>query len=122
MNNEIKQLVEKTKRCFPDSYILNQDELILEPENNICIKLTNIQNELDFKCKILAYLSRPSCKGLSEYWQTKILHGLNSLLETNFTKEDAALIYTWLGYDVNRELSKKFIKSNYDVSLLRRLA
>jgi hypothetical protein len=119
VNNEIIKLIKKTQEFFPKSYISNRNELILEPKNNIYFRLEDVQSELDFKCKLIAWLSRPSCKGVSEYWQRKILKSCNQLLETDFTKEEMSQIYTYLGNDVDRTLCVKFIESNYDLSLLK---
>lgn len=118
MNPEVKALVEKAKQVFPKAFINRQNELIIEPKNNIYFRLEDVENELDFKCKVIAWLSRPSCKGVSLYWQRKIRKGLNELLETNFTEEEMSQIYTRLGNDVNRPLCISFIQSDYDLVLL----
>lgn len=118
MNAEVKALVKKTKQVFPKSFVNRQNELIVEPKNNIYFRLEDVENELDFKCKVIAWLSRPSCKGVSEDWQIKIRKGFNELLETNFTEEEMSQIYTYLGNDVKRALSIAFIQSGYDLTLL----
>lgn len=108
----------KVREYFPNSFINPRNELILEPKNNIYFRLDDVDNELDFKCKVVAWLSRPSCKGMSDYWQNKIRKGFNGLLNTNFSKDDMMKIYTHLGNDVDRNLTIKFIESNYDLSAL----
>lgn len=115
----VKDLLKNTKFLFPKSFINDRNELIFEPINNIYFRLEDIQNELDFKCKVLAWLSRPSCKGTTTYWQRKILRGVNGLLGTHFSKDEMRKVYTVLGNDTNRELSIKFIQSNYDIALLK---
>jgi hypothetical protein len=120
MNSDIKKLIERTKNLFPKSFINDRNEFILDPKNNIYFTLEDVQSELDFKCKLIAWLSRPSCKGVSEYWQRNTLKNFNEFLGTNFTKEEMSQIYTFLGNDVNRSLCVKFIESNYDLSLLKR--
>lgn len=120
MNNELEKIIKKTKELFPESFISSRNELILEPKNNIYFRLEDVQSELDFKCKLIAWLSRPSCKGVNEYWQREILKNFNELLGTNFTKEEMSQIYTYLGNDVDRTLCVKFIESNYDLSLLKK--
>jgi hypothetical protein len=108
VTTDIQRLIERTKDMFPKSFINERNELILEPKNNIY-----------FKCKLIAWLSRPCCKGLSDYWQRKILKSFNEFLGTNFTKEEMSQIYRVLGNDVSRELCVEFIESNYDLSLLK---
>jgi hypothetical protein len=68
---------------------------------------------------VLAWLSRPSCKGVSDYWQKRIRGIVNEFLGTEFTHDEMEEIYTRLGNDCNRELSIVFIDSNYDLSLLK---
>jgi len=120
MENEIKRFVDIVKKLSPKSFINSRNELILEPKNNIYFQLEDVKSELDFKCKVIAWLSRPSCKGVSEYWQKKILAMVNELLGTNFTKDQISDVYTRLGNDCNRKLCVEFIESGYNLSLLRR--
>lgn len=51
----------------PKYFINDRNELIIEPKNNIYFSLEGIMTETNLKCKILAWLSRPSCKGVSYY-------------------------------------------------------
>ncbi|WP_241676065.1 hypothetical protein [Bacillus thuringiensis] len=76
--------------------------------------LEDVENELDFKCKLFTSIS----KGLSAYWSTKILKNFNWLLGTSFTKEEMRLIYTYLGNGTNKSLCVEFVKLDYDLLLL----
>ncbi|QUH22203.1 hypothetical protein [Alkaliphilus sp. B6464] len=118
MKNEVKKCLERVNLIFPKSFINLRGELILEPKNNVYFRLEDVNTELDFKCKVIAWLSRHSCKGVSNYWQKRFLKGINEFLCTDFSKEDMRKIYTTLGNDANRKLCVKFIESNYDLSLL----
>ncbi|MBO1578655.1 hypothetical protein [Bacillus sp. XF8] len=118
MDDEVKKLVEKTKELFPKSFVNSGNELIFEPQNNLYFRLEDVESELDFKCKLFAWLSRPISKGLSEYWSRKVLRSFNRLLGTNFTKQEMRLVYTYLGNGVNKSLCVEFVKANYDLSLL----
>jgi hypothetical protein len=95
-------------------------ELIVEPKNNIYFRLDNIESELDVKYKVLAWLSRPSCKGVSDYWQKRMRNIVNEVLNTDFSWRDMNEIYTRLGNDCNRTLAMQFIASNYDLTLLKK--
>ncbi len=119
MENELRKCLNKIKLLFPRAFINLNNELILENNNNIYFRLEDIKTELDFKCKMIAWLSRPSCKGISNYWQKRILEGLNKFLDTDFSKDEMMEIYTKLGNDVNRKLCIEFIESDYDISLLK---
>ncbi|EJR11158.1 hypothetical protein ACS2BO_27345 [Bacillus cereus group sp. BceL305] len=118
MNEEVKQLVNNTLCYFPKSFVNSGNELIFEPKNNLYFRLDDIESELDFKCKLFAWLSRPISKGLSPYWSKKVLKSFNWLLGTSFTKEEMRLIYTYLGNGTNKSLCIEFVKSDYDLSLL----
>ena len=116
----IKSIINRALQVFPKSFINKNNEIILEPRNNVYFRLEDVDTELDFKCKMFAWLSRPIAKGLNKYWSTKILNSFNELLGTNFTKDDMYKIYASLGNDINRELTINFIQSEYDLSLLKR--
>lgn len=120
LNEEIalKSLVNNALYVFPKSFINKGNEIILEPRNNVYFRLEDIDTVLDFKCKMFAWLSRPIAKGLNKYWSPRVLNSFNSLLGTEFTKEQMLKIYDCLGNDVNRQLTIRFIESNYDLTLL----
>lgn len=122
LNEEIalKSMICNALHLFPKSFINKSNEIILEPRNNVYFRLEGIETTLDFKCKMFAWLSRPIAKSLNKYWSPQVLNSFNSLLGTNFTKEQMYKIYDRLGNDVNRELTIRFIESNYDLTLLER--
>ena len=117
-----KRFMQITGKHSPKSFLNTHFELIVEPKNNIYFRLEDVETELDLKCKVLAWLSRPSCKGVSDYWQKRIRAIVNEYLETDFTWDDMQEIYTYLGNDCNRTLTIKFIESNYDMSVLQKHA
>ncbi|MEW9183284.1 hypothetical protein ACFVV6_11990 [Bacillus mycoides] len=119
MNEEVQSLVEKKQVFFPKAFVNSSNELIFDPKSNLYFRLEDVENDLDFICKMFAWLSRPISKGLSDYKSRKILKSFNQLLGTSFTKKEMLLIYNRLGNDVNRKLCMKFIESNYDLSLLK---
>lgn len=122
LNEEIafKSIINRALHIFPKSFINRNNEIILEPKNNVYFRLEDVDTELDFKCKMFAWLSRPISKGLNRYWSSKVLSSFNSLLGTNFTKEEMYKIYDRLGNDVNKRLTIRFIESGYDLTLLNR--
>lgn len=119
MNKEfIDGFIDIVEKHSPKCFLNRNNELIIEPKNNIYFRLEDIETELELKCKVLAWLSRPSCKGVSNYWQKRIRAIVNEFLNTEFTFEEMELIYTYLGNDCNRNKSIEFIESNYDLKLL----
>lgn len=115
---EMNKYLRKILPYFPTAHIYKNDELIVEPKNNIYFRIDNIDNICDFQCKILEWVSRPCIKGVSSYWQKYFSRGVNSFFHEIWTKEDFELIYTRLGNGVNRTLCRKFIMSNFDLECL----
>jgi hypothetical protein len=122
LNKEIglKSIINRALSVFPKSFINHSNEIILEPRNNVYFRLDNVDSELEFKCKMFAWVSRPIAKELNKYWAPRVLESFNDLLRTNFTKDEMYLIYDRLGNDVNRQLTIQFIESGYDLEILRR--
>lgn len=118
LNRDIDNLVQIAKKYSPKAFVNYNNELIIEPNNNIYFRLEDVHSELDLRCKVVAWLSRPSCKGISNYWQKRIRAIFNDFLGTNFNKDELDRVYTYLGNDCNRKLSIKFIESGCDLSVL----
>jgi hypothetical protein len=119
--SHIAKCLTRAVKVFPCAYIkIRTEELIIEPVNNIYFILGNIENPVDFDCKMIAYLSRAAHKGLTKKWHEYFLKGLNSYFNQNWTSEDISIIYTYLGNDCNRNLCKIFLCSNFDINLLKK--
>lgn len=125
----MENYIRKAMRAFPNSFINRNNELILIPKFNVYFLLDDIYSELIFNCKILEWVSR-DCTSALRYIQTKRLESywnenrikVNTILNTNFTKDDMELIYTYLGNSVNRLLTFEFIESGYDMQILEKYA
>jgi hypothetical protein len=120
------EIAKKLMRCFPNSFINYLGEFIAHEESNQYFSLNDCKNELDVKCKVLAWFSRAAYK-TSPFGEKKnkkfhnfMIDGINKFLETNFSQEDMELIYTYLGNDVNRTLTIEFINSGYNMELLQK--
>ncbi|GAA0678936.1 hypothetical protein [Clostridium cadaveris] len=116
--NVITDFIDIVGKYSPKWFVNSRNELIIEPKNNIYFNLTDIKNEMDLKCKIIAWLSRPSYKGISNYWQKRIGNIFNESLGANFSKNEIEQIYSFLGNDCNRRKTIEFIESNYDFNIL----
>ena len=111
--------------AFPNSFINERDEFIAHQKSNQYIILGNCESELDIKCKVLEWFSRPAHKTAPyvQEWRNKAFHnlmlsGVNEFLGKDFSLEDMDLIYTYLGNACNHEKTIKFIQSDYDMSIL----
>jgi len=123
MNTEIiKNFINIVCKYSPKCFINHRLELIIEPVNNIYFCLDGVETDLDLKCEVLAWLSRPSCKGVSYLRQKLIRSIVNEYLGTEFTANQMMEIYTYLGNDCNRNKTIDFIKSNYDLAALKEKA
>lgn len=130
------ELIGKLLSCFGRSFINEANEFIClldyrDEDVNSYFRLDNVSNELELKCKVLEYLSRPAFKGFTyagQNWKERQigeeiyeyhLDGINDFLETNFSNADIEIIYTKLGNGCNRSLCIEFIESGYNMQLLR---
>ena len=119
------EMLVKVLNAFPLA-IVRRDDIIIYPKMNSCFLHNNIKSDLQFKCKILECLSRPSFKGgyyKSHNHNIEIydyhLNGINKVLGTNFTREQIEEIYNPIGNGINRKLCIEFIESNYNFDLLK---
>ncbi|MCJ0846036.1 hypothetical protein P5815_03685 [Bacillus cereus] len=117
---DLDSLLDRTKEVFEGAFINRNNELIFDRRSNLYFRLDDVETVLEFKCKMMAWLSRPITRSLSDYKARIILKRFNELLGANFSKVDMELIYDRLGNGVARPLCIKFIESNYDLSLLKR--
>ena len=105
-------------KLFPGSFINSDLELILVPKENIYFRLEDVKSSIDLKCKVIAYLSRPSCKGTNNKVQKLCLARFNAFFNSTFSEEDMTEIYTYLGNNCNREKTIRFIHSGYNLDIL----
>lgn len=108
--------MEETKKwlveSFPGSFINNSYEFIL---GSIGFSLRGCWHQEDIDCKVLEWLSGAASK------DCYILQGINKYLcVTDFSKDEMREIYSHLGNACNRQKALEFIKSNYDMNVLKR--
>ena len=117
--------VQKALKCLHGSFINHNNEIILIPKFNVYTLLDNVETDDDFKAKLCEWFSRDCCcalrysqnKRLERYYQENI-EAFNFICGTNFTKEQVEQIYTKLGNGIKHELTKKFVKSGFDLSVI----
>jgi len=113
-----KAIINRLHTAFPRAFINMRLEIIIHPKQNTYFSLENISDESEVKCKILEWLSREAAKSISRESQKYHLIGINSFLGTDFSKSDMEKIYSQLGNNCNRQKCEKFIKCNFDMSVL----
>lgn len=111
-------------RCFQGSFINTQGEFIAHKESNTYFNLANCKDEHEIKCKVIEWLSRPAFKTspfktlkANNQFHKFISDGANAYLGTNFGEKEWETIYTYLGNNINRKLTEKFILGGYDMQL-----
>ena len=113
---------------FEGSFFNDNDEFIAHKYSNTYFLFYNCENLEDVNCKVLEWFSRPASKGIpySQEWRNKkfrtfMLEGINKFLDTNFNDEDIELIYTYLGNACNHKRTLEFVRSGYDMEMLKKL-
>ncbi len=122
-DNAIKKLF----NAFPSAFINHNFEFIAHREANLYFRLEDCETELDIQCKVIEWFSRAAYKSTpfrsdkkNNEYHAEILSGINDYLGTSFGVGDIERVYTYLGNCCNHKLTIEFIKSGYDVGLLRR--
>lgn len=121
----INDAVMRLLKSFPRSFINDNVEFVADGDVNEYFILRDCKNELDIQCKVLEWFSRGAYKTQSytskkknDAFHAKMLKGINKFLDTKFTREDIAEIYTYLGNCCNHEKTLRFIESGYDMGIL----
>ena len=119
------QEVLRLLKCFPNSFVNTNGDFIVSLKTQSYFILSNCNSLLELQCKVLNYLSRDAIKAIpykreinNEKYRDSILKGINTFLGTSFSTEEMTRIYTKLGGGIKEDLTKRFIESNYDLSLL----
>lgn len=123
---KLLESVQKAMKLLPGSYINHNNEIILIPKFNVYTSLNDVETDDDFKVKLCEWFSRDCCKAL-RYQQQKRLNRyyqhntdvFNAICDTNFTVDNMEIIYTHFGNGRNPELAKAFVKSGFEVFVLK---
>lgn len=125
MNPEIKEELQKLMRCFPETFINRNNELVFHPQINYSFILDDCHNSRDVKAKVLMWFSRPCCKTVvykrekqNDNFHKKMTERLSEFLGVDLTVEQVMVIYQYLGNGVRKDLTYKFIDSGYDLKVL----
>ncbi|MDF2510447.1 MAG: hypothetical protein K0S04_313 [Herbinix sp.] len=117
----------KLIQAFPESFINDSGEFIAHEKANEYFILDNCKDEEEVKCKVLERLSRGAFKTepfesmrKNDGFHRFMLDGINEFLGTAFSSDNIEIIYTYLGNNVNRKKCLEFIRSGYDMNLLKK--
>lgn len=114
--------------AFPNAIINRNIEFVADPNPrvNSYFRLDDCESREDVAAKILEWLSREAYKSqhYGTDWRNDAVHayhhlGINSFCGTNFGKNDIETIYTFLGNRSNHQKTLEFIRSGYDMEVLK---
>ncbi|MGA4517383.1 hypothetical protein ACPA0F_08950 [Solibacillus silvestris] len=125
---ELDNILERLGCCFTKGgFVTVNGEFIANKRTNAYFNLMKCDTYNDVCCKVLEWLSRECYKampfstdGKNEHYHKEMLASVNLFLGTAFTEDEIALIYQKLGNAVNHELTMRFVKSDYDINILKR--
>ena len=114
--------------AFPDAILNRHLEFVADPHRrvNSYFRLDNCETREDVVAKLLEWLSREAFKSqhFGVAWRNAQVHkyhldGINQLCGTAFTPGEMELIYTKLGNSIRHHKTLEFIRSGYDMDVLR---
>lgn len=120
--SDVNKMVFKLMSFFPESFINRRNELILNLRYNVYFRLADVKTELELKCKVIEWISRPAHKEEQTNKRVcKIIReSMNKYLKTSFTVKDLSIIYTYLGNNIRRNDTISFIMSGYDINYFKK--
>lgn len=114
--------------AFPDAIINRNLEFVADPNRrvNSYFRLEDCENREDVTAKLLEWLSREAYKSqhFNVEWRNEQVHkyhrdGINRFCGTAFAPDDMKLIYSELGNRANHQKTLLFIRSGYDMEVLK---
>lgn len=121
-----KATVKRLTNSFPNSFVNQNLEFIVDKRTNNYFLLEDCKTELDIKCKVLEWLSRAACYAtpyrrdkLNTEYQDNLRGYINYYLGTDFTREEMEEIYEKLGNRYDHALTIIFINSGYNMDILK---
>ena len=125
----LESRIERVYDMFDTSFLHSEEELILHKKWNIYFRLvdesegpTREITPIEFDYKLLSYLSFYCADNHFKKSSTQCKwawNRLNRWFRKEFTYEELQRIYCKLGCGANKSLGIEFIKSGFDMKLLR---
>ena len=118
LERELKDGITDLINLFEDSYINEQEELILCPRTNLYFLLGNVNTIEDLCYKIIAWCSRDCCKTEpyhseleNKRYREYIRNNINEFLGIDYSEEKWLDLYSEFGNGIHEEDCRKFIKT-----------
>ena len=120
------EMAKQLMACWPGSYIYRNGEFIAHQRSNTYLIFEDCKTLEDLQCKVLEWFSRAAHKTAPYYTEKSnkkfhqfMLDGINKFLGTDFSFDDMDLIYTYLGNACHHSLTVLFVRSGYNMEVLR---
>lgn len=122
MNEHFVLELKKLLDYFPDSYINRNLEVILIPKTNTYFSLNGCSTKRDIIAKVLMWCTRDIAKA-RPYRQQKrntafYVDNRDRLRKYLGADINVYAVYHYLGNEINKELTHRFIESGFDMNLL----
>lgn len=125
--DDLQRSIDEFAALFPNSFVNKIGELILVPKTNLYFKVEGIASIEELFCKIVEWCSRDACKSepfyhswRNEQYQQKVRDNINEFLGVDFSEEEWLLIYEFLGNNINRSLCEEFVRSDFDLNIIKK--
>lgn len=121
-------LIHKLGEAFPDGVLrcVTLEFFPLGKDGRCSVSLGRCNNEEDIKCAMLGWLSRDAYKSMpysvqsrNDRFNREVREGMNRYLGTDFLADDMRIIYSRFGYGTNKDLTRMFVRSGYNMDLLK---
>lgn len=120
----MRKEVEDLMSLFKDSFINENNELILVPKTNLYFRLDDVNTIEDLIYKIFAWCSRDCYKAQPFYaeWRNNKYHNdlidkFNEFLGVDYNIDKWEWIYTEFGNGCNKEKCREFIKEEFKLCI-----
>lgn len=109
------EMIKRLMFAYPHSTINESGEFCTLFNNYF--NLESCADNSEAECKVLEWFFRPACKGTSKS-RSYMRGGLEKFFDHKFSDREIERIYTHLGNGINRERTKMYIASGFDISVL----
>ena len=131
MSEAASKAAGRLKQCFPEGALNYYDEFIAHMGANrhygaACCKLGGCKTEEEALAAALEMLTIDCCKSrpfeapdANDRFHKYMQKGMNKLLGKGFTQKQYMEIYAAIGNGINHQLTVDFIRSGYNIGILR---
>lgn len=110
------EMIKRLMFAYPHSTINRSGEFCTLFNNYF--NLESCADNSEVECKVLEWISRPACKDGTSKSRNYMRGGLETFFDREFSDREIERIYTRLGNSINRERTKRYIASGFDINVL----